>query len=94
MNKTSTSLIKTIYSQHNNSSSSLSAYILSSRVSLEHGKKFACLISGTISKMIVILRQYPLVKFLFDCAELAKACGKQTGFCGRDYEIVRRKFNR
>ena len=88
MNKTSTSLIKTIYSQHNNSSSSLSAYVLSSRVSLEP------LISGTISKMIVILRQYPLVKFMFDCAELAKACGKQTGFCGRDYEIVRRKLNR
>ena len=77
-----------IYPQHNNNSSSLSAYVLSSRVRLEHGEEFACLISGAISKMIVILRQYPLVKFMFDCAELAKACGKQTGFCGRDYENV------
>ena len=69
-------------------------YVLSSRVKLEHGKKFACIISGTISRMIVILRQHPLVKSIFDCAELTKACAKQPGSCGRGYEIIRRNFNR
>ena len=55
---------------------------------------YACIISGTISRMTVILRQYPLVKFIFDCAKLTKACAKQTGSCDRGYEIIRRNFNR
>ena len=44
--------------------------------------------------MIVILRQYPLVKFIFACAKLTEACAKQTGSCGCGYEIIRRNFNR
>ena len=50
--------------------------------------------TSLIKAMVVILRQCPLVKFIFDCAELTKACAKQTGSCGRAYEIIRRNFNR
>ena len=58
------------------------------------GMSFPYVPALCVGLMIAILSQYPLVKFIFDCAELTKACAKQTGPCDRGYEIIRRNFNR